>query len=257
MISVIIPALDEEKYIGKCLEAFSRQTFKEKFELIVVDNNSKDKTKEIAQKCFEKFSDKFVGRVIVSKDKGIGTIRKIGAREAKGDFLCFTDADTIVCDKWLERINKNLKKYSFSTGPVLFYRKTFSAELLRLWRKIYLIFHIFDFYWTMGHNMAIRKDAYKLIKGHRDFSLLEDFDISLRACKSKDVSGKYDKEQKVYTSPRRISNLLTYILIYSYGFYNYHFSKDTKKLIDYPKFDKMDLKSILKIISKHKGEKFN
>ncbi len=255
MLSVIIPALDEEKYIGKCLESLGNQTIKQRFEVIVIDNNSKDKTRKVVKKCFEKFSDKFVGRIIVSKEKGIGKIRKMGAEEAKGDLLCFTDADTIVCKKWLERIDQSLKKYSFCTGPVLFYKKTFRAELLRLWRKIYLIFHIFDFYWAMGHNMAIRKDAYKTIRGHGDFSLLEDFDISLRACKSKEIFGKYDKEQKVYTSPRRISNLLTYILIYSYGFYNYHFSKNTKKLIDYPKFDKMDLKTILDIIKTQKYEK--
>ena len=48
-ISVIIPALNEEKYIRHSLDGLSHQTFKD-FEIIVVDSNSKDRTRQIAKK---------------------------------------------------------------------------------------------------------------------------------------------------------------------------------------------------------------
>jgi glycosyltransferase involved in cell wall biosynthesis len=251
MISVIIPALNEEKYIGRCLESLANQSLKEKFEVVIIDNNSKDKTCEIIEKNFQKFSNKYSGENFISKAKGIGKVRKLGAKKSQGDILAFTDADTILDKKWLERIKENLKIYDMSTGPILYYENNFKAELIRLWRKTYRIFHLFNFYWTLGANMAIKKTVYQKLGGHKDFSILDDFDISLRAYKNGKIYNKYDRKQKVYTSARRLSNLFSYFLIFFYGHYNYHFTKNYNKLIDYPRFDRMDLESILKIISKN------
>ena len=53
MISVVIPTYNEEKNIKKCLKQFDNQTLnRDKFELIVVDGNSTDKTREIAEKVY-------------------------------------------------------------------------------------------------------------------------------------------------------------------------------------------------------------
>ena len=60
-ISVVIPAFNEEKYLPACLEALKKQTFKN-YELIVVDNNSTDKTAQIAKK--------FGARVVKEKKQG-------------------------------------------------------------------------------------------------------------------------------------------------------------------------------------------
>lgn len=49
MISVVIPAYNEEKYLGACLAAFQKQTTKTPFEIIVVNNASTDHTRQIAQ----------------------------------------------------------------------------------------------------------------------------------------------------------------------------------------------------------------
>jgi glycosyltransferase involved in cell wall biosynthesis len=251
MISVIIPTLNEEKYISRCLESLADQSFEEKFEVIIIDNNSQDKTREVIEKNFQKFSGKFSGKIFISKAKGIGKVRKFGAEKSQGDILAFTDADTTLNERWLERINENLKKYDLSTGPVFYYENNLKVDLIKLWRKIYRIFHLFDFYWMIGSNMAIKKEIYQELGGHKDFSILDDFDISFRAYKTNQISGKYDKKQKVYTSARRLSNLFGYFLTFLYGHYNYHFTKDYDKLVNYPKLDKMDLESILKIISEN------
>jgi glycosyltransferase involved in cell wall biosynthesis len=251
MISVIIPTLNEEKYISRCLESLANQSFKEKFEVIVIDNNSQDKTREIIENNFQKHSNKYYGKIFISKAEGIGKVRKLGAEKSQGDIFAFTDADTILDKKWLERINENLKNYDLSTGPVFYYENNLKADLIKLWRKIYRIFHLFNFYWMLGANMAIRKEVYQKLGGHNGFSILDDFDISFRAYKTNQILGKYDKNQKVYTSARRLSNLFGYFLTFLYGHYNYHFTKDYNKLINYPKLDKIDLESILKIISEN------
>ena len=68
-ISVIIPALNEQKYIGNPLGGLKSQTFKD-FETIVVDGGSKDRTVSIARKS---------AKVIVCREKGVSAARNRGA----------------------------------------------------------------------------------------------------------------------------------------------------------------------------------
>jgi glycosyltransferase involved in cell wall biosynthesis len=93
-VSVIIPALNEEKYIGKCLEALSCiDSLNIDYEIIIVDNGSKDRTVEIAKS--------FNAKVLIKKDVHIAALRNFGAVSAKGNILAFIDADCTVSRKWL------------------------------------------------------------------------------------------------------------------------------------------------------------
>ncbi|MFH0875476.1 MAG: glycosyltransferase family 2 protein, partial [archaeon] len=87
LISVIIPAYNEEKCITECLNSLKNQQFKD-FELIVIDNNSKDSTSKIAKQ--------YTKKVFLCKEQGISSARNFGAKKAKGKILCFIDADGIV-----------------------------------------------------------------------------------------------------------------------------------------------------------------
>ena len=88
---------------------------------------------------------------------------------------------------------------------------------------------------------------YDRINGHRSISLLEDYDLSVRMFKEKDIRCRYDTRQEVYTSARRLQNLFTYTLVYFYGHYHYHFTRDYQRLLTYPRFDKMDREVILDV----------
>jgi glycosyltransferase involved in cell wall biosynthesis len=115
-ISVIIPAHDAEKYIEKCLLSLADQTFRD-FETIVVDDHSQDNTFAIASRY---------SKVIKSSvNIGEGAARNLGAKQAQGDILAFTDADVILPKDWLSRIiydmeTRNVKcvgaGYSGSSG---------------------------------------------------------------------------------------------------------------------------------------------
>ncbi|MCL5427597.1 MAG: glycosyltransferase family 2 protein, partial [Candidatus Marsarchaeota archaeon] len=84
-ISVVVPAVNEERYIGYMFEGLSRQVFRN-FEVIVVDGNSTDKTRDIARANGAK--------VIIEKRRGIGRARNVGAMTARGRIIVFIDADT-------------------------------------------------------------------------------------------------------------------------------------------------------------------
>jgi len=243
MISVIIPALNEQESIGYCLRSLLEQDInRDSYEIIVVDGGSGDRTREIARQCAD--------QVVSQKRSGIGGARGDGVEASHGDILVFTDADTLHRRDWLRLIRENLtsRGYDVSTGPVLFYDSTYRSELIQLWRKQYNILHLFGFYWLIGSNVAMKRDAYDRIDGHRDISLLEDYDLSVRMFKEGNIMCYYDQRQTVYTSARRLSNLLTYTMIYMYGHYHYHVTKDPAQLLQYPRFDAMDLKLISDII---------
>lgn len=223
MISVIIPALDEGSRIEHCLRSLENQTYKD-FEIIVVDGGSKDRTVEIARKH---------ARVIKQKSETIGGARREGALAARGNILAFTDADTILDLNWLSSIERSMKKFDVSTGPIYFYENNFNASVLNFWRKSYAPQRLVGFYRIIGSNMAIRKDTYEKIDGHSDISLLEDYDLSEKLFKTKGVKCTHNKNQIVYTSARRIEKLWPYLWVYLCGQYNYHITQNYKKLKKY------------------------
>lgn len=236
MISVIIPALNEQESIGYCLRSLLKQNIdRDSYEIIVVDGGSGDRTREIA----EKYAD----QVVSQKRSGIGGARGNGVEASHGDIIVFTDADTLHKKDWLEVIRENLtcSGCDVSTGPVLFYDGTFRSDLIQLWRKQYKFLHLFDFYWLIGSNVAMKRYVYDRIDGHSDISILEDYDLSIKIFNEDDIVCSYDRRQAVYTSARRLNNLLAYMIIYLYGHYHYHVTKDHVQLLQYPRFDTMDL----------------
>lgn len=97
LISVVIPAYNEEQYLGRCLTALARQTYPaDRFEVIVVNNNSTDATAEIARR--------YGVRVIAEPRKGVAYARQAGFEAARGVIIASTDADTVVPPFWVARI---------------------------------------------------------------------------------------------------------------------------------------------------------
>jgi glycosyltransferase involved in cell wall biosynthesis len=100
-ISIIIPALNEERMIGRCLESLAKLAFsRDRFEVLVVDNGSRDKTLDIA----ESFQDRLSLRILQKANVRISALRNLGARAAAGDILAFLDADCLAPEDWLDRI---------------------------------------------------------------------------------------------------------------------------------------------------------
>ena len=92
MISIIIPTYNEEKYLPLLLRTIKKQSFKD-YEIIVADNNSTDKTRDVAKK----FNCKVTSGGLPAKG------RNQGAKVAKGDILLFLDADVYLPSEFLRR----------------------------------------------------------------------------------------------------------------------------------------------------------
>lgn len=101
VVSVVVTTKNEEKNTGRCLESIKRQTYpKEKIEIIVVDNNSTDKTKQIAQKYTKLVFDKGPERS-AQRNYGIG--------RAKGKYILFLDADMSLSEGVIEECIKKFQ----------------------------------------------------------------------------------------------------------------------------------------------------
>jgi len=104
LISVIIPCFNSEKYIGLTLDRLFKQSMKD-FEVIVVDDGSTDKTREILA-TYKKGI-----RVIESSHQGASEARSMGVKAASGEIIQFLDSDDWLDDEALEKKYKALVRY--------------------------------------------------------------------------------------------------------------------------------------------------
>ncbi|MBN2058813.1 MAG: glycosyltransferase [Deltaproteobacteria bacterium] len=93
-VSIIIPAKNEEKILPSCLDSILSSDYpKNRFEILLIDNGSTDKTIAIAQSHGLKIID--------GSSFTIGAMRNLGVKESHGDLIAFVDADVIVTKSWL------------------------------------------------------------------------------------------------------------------------------------------------------------
>ena len=153
--SVIIPAFNEGKRLPECISALKAQTHPFD-EIIVVDNNSSDETAEVANTlgC----------SVIWEGRQGLREARNTGARSARGDIVCFIDADGKMCPIWLEEALKSLKdpRISAASGLNIFRHNN---NLKEKWFNLYTLLayscvvfgdRVFAKTFLVGNNLAIK-----------------------------------------------------------------------------------------------------
>jgi len=194
MISIIIPALNEENYLPKLLDSINRQAYKD-YEIIVADANSKDSTVKIARKYGCK----------VVKGGGLpGISRNRGVKTAKGDILLFLDADSVIGKDFLADAVKEMENRNLDAAGT--FLKPLSNKIID---RIFL--GIFNF-WTYatqafypnacGSGIFCKRWLHEKIKGFdEEIKLSEDMDYVKRAGKL----GKFGiiRNPKVIYSMRR------------------------------------------------------
>lgn len=201
-LSLIIPAYNEETYITGCLDSVAKQSVMPD-EVIVVDNNSTDKTVELAK------SYGFV-KVINEKKQGLIAARNRGFKEAKGKILARIDADSILEENWVEVAIDNIQKNGADalSGPGYTQADTHLPMLKTLfWSKLYhlMAFVNFRFEVLWGANMVIKRSAWLKIKDQlslNDKLVHEDLDIST-ALFINGLKAKYVDELRITTDGRR------------------------------------------------------
>ncbi len=185
MISVVIPAYNEELLIARCLDGLVNQKTTQDFEVIVVDNNSVDNTAKIASS----YKSKLNITVIKELKKGRGPARARGFKHAKGSVIFSTDADCVVPSNWIEEFLRKLKNSNAVavTGTIEVKDVGMIKNLLINVLHFPFMFSyklVIGHYWLSGFSFAIYTDVYKKSGGfNTSINVQEDIDLSYKVSK--------------------------------------------------------------------------
>ena len=105
-VSVVVPVYNCDKYINKCLESISGQTFKD-LEIILVDDGSTDASGELCD-AFAKKDDRV--KVYHKPNGGVSSARNFGLSKASGEYVMFVDSDDYILSDGIKKAEEYLLK---------------------------------------------------------------------------------------------------------------------------------------------------
>lgn len=189
-VSVIIPARNEEKNIGKCLDSVLANNYNGQYEVIVVNDRSEDSTAEIIGEYTAKYAKLKV--ISIEKDSDKKNLRgkpgalQAGIDNALGEVILMTDADCTVPPGWIEKM---VMPYTDEkTGLVAAFSHTFTETVFDKIQAVYWIYlHVmgsagFGFgipLGCIGNNLSVRTQTIRNLGGYEKikFSVTEDLSL--------------------------------------------------------------------------------
>lgn len=198
MLSIIIATYNRSEYLVDALNSLARQSIhKDKFEVVVVDNNSTDKTENVISDFKKKFPDINLCYVI-EKKQGLSNARNRGIMEASGEIIAFMDDDARADKDYCLNLCNNSSLYkefdAFGGKVIPVFEEDREPEWLtkHAWGMIAKVdlgdkLKSFDKKYPVGCNMAFRKEIFNKI-GMFNSNLLnrcDDKDIFNRIKKAK------------------------------------------------------------------------
>jgi len=162
-ISVVIPAYNEEKYIGDCIESVLNHAPLNLLEIIVVCNACTDRTAEVALRYP-------TVRVVEELRKGTGYARNTGFLQSKGDIIAYIDADSRIHAEWFPMIESAFAAdigLASLSGPYRFYDlPDWKNRIVYMW---WMTFAVPEYYRSkfaiVGGNFAARRSALEAVDG--------------------------------------------------------------------------------------------
>lgn len=113
-ISIIIPTYNSEKWLKDCIASIENQDIKhDQFEIIIVNDGSTDKSKDIAIALQNQYNNI---KVITQKNQGVSVSRNTGIKEAKGEFILFVDPDDTIIPNCLMEMYQFVKENKLDIG---------------------------------------------------------------------------------------------------------------------------------------------
>ncbi len=166
LISIIITTKNEEKNIENCLESINRQNYpRDQIEIIVVDNSSTDRTKEIALKYTN---------LVFNKGPERSAQRNLGVEKSSGEYFIFLDADMILSENLIkdcvEKIQNNPEVIACYISEIVM-GENFFSKVRRFERSFYDAT-------VIDCARFIKKDAFLQVGGFdEDLTGPEDWDL--------------------------------------------------------------------------------
>lgn len=221
MISFIIPAKNEVKYIEGCLESIALQETKLDYEVLVVDSKSTDYTAQVVKQKYPHV------KIIRAEKFGVVSARQAGFLNAKGNLLVFLDADVRLPDKfWLGKLMQiiNQPKVVAISTHYKYYEIKFYLKVIQMFGTYFFIYpwifladKVFKKTSHMvGGMMAIKKSALEKMGGFSDDTQFYGDEISL--VKKLYPLGKIVVSPRlwVYTSGRRYQQFGMFNTVFKY-----------------------------------------
>jgi len=198
-LSVVIPAYNEERYLPDTLRALKAALIPvPDSEIIVVDNESPDTTRNIAAS--------FATRIVTESEHNIGKVRNTGGEAAEGDVIVFVDADTIVRPGTFEKIIDATSDPKCLGGSVKVEYETASRAWVRFFMRSWTFWARFT-KMRQGALQFCRSDIFRELGGYdKTIYVGEDIEFHWRLDKLAKEHGGYTafiETPMVLTSSRR------------------------------------------------------
>lgn len=204
-LSIVVPAYNEEKYLGTCLTAILKEVARttEAIEIIVIDNASTDGTAAVAAQ--------YPGvRVVPEPKKGLTRARQRGLLSATADLIAYVDADTIMPEDWIKKslgAFDNNPRIVCLSGPYQYYDAPLLVRVATwiYWRALAIPMYLAIGYMAVGGNFVIRKEAMLSVGGFDESIAFygEDTDLARRLHKVGTV--RFSPSFYIPTSARRLA----------------------------------------------------
>jgi len=162
-VSIIVPVKNGAAKIKDLLDSLMRVDYdKDKLEIIVVDGNSTDTTKEIVSK--------YPVKLVIEEKAGVNVARNTGIRNSSGEIIAFTDHDCVVPENWVKAIVSNFQDPQVGCvgGKILRYNNDFLScyadeslvPVMRIFKNRTVISRIKSpLCYPVGCNFAVRREA--------------------------------------------------------------------------------------------------
>lgn len=232
--SIVIPTLNEEKYLPLLLKDLAQQTFKD-FEVIVVDGQSQDKTVTKV----ERFKTKYPLECLITSQPSVSHQRNLGGKVARAKWIIFMDADNRVPAFFLQGVKYQLEKhpqtdlfscwvdgeaYSLSDRPLM--------ELANITMDLYAKVKPM----VAGALIGVKKSVFKKIQFDETLTLSEDHDFVVKAI-AENYRFRFFREPRYVFSLRRFKKEGTLKIARIYAkaqLYHLMGRKMTEPQTDYP-----------------------
>jgi glycosyltransferase involved in cell wall biosynthesis len=177
-ISVIIPVLNEEAVIGRCLESLSHSRLpKDKFEVIIVDNGSRDGTLEVVKT----FGDRLNLKILTLEKAHISALRNRGASQARGTILAFLDADCLAPPEWLSTAGETMNNSGAGACGAHYRIPDDATWIGRIWSSDRLHGRGEGVSYVPGGDLIIGADTFRRLSGFDEsIQTNEDFELCQR-----------------------------------------------------------------------------
>ena len=116
LVSIIVPTFNEENQIIFLLKSLLTQKFSQKYEIIIVDNESTDNTIKVIKEFKNK--NKIMNIKVITSIGKLGKVRNDGILKSSGRFVAFIDADEIADPNWLMELMKRINEYDGVIGSI-------------------------------------------------------------------------------------------------------------------------------------------